>query len=163
MSATATPVRAKIEAQGFLGLDDRTLAQINYPLRIAPAICLAITAVGTALASPAALYALAPFAFLGGVLPWHPFDALYQFGIRRVLGTAPIPRYPLPRRLACFLATLVLVAAGWAFGAGHPVLGHALGWSMVAMASMNVTTGLCGPSIIYGRLFGPPALRRAVS
>ena len=45
-------LRAKIEAQGFCGLDDDSLLQINYPLRLAPAICLAWTLTGTALASP---------------------------------------------------------------------------------------------------------------
>jgi hypothetical protein len=42
---TAT-TRARIEAQGFVGLDTRTLTQINYWLRLAPAICMAWTAVG---------------------------------------------------------------------------------------------------------------------
>jgi Domain of unknown function (DUF4395) len=159
MSRTLAPVRKRIEAQGFLGLDDRTLAQINYPLRLAPAICSTWAALGTALASPAALWALTPFALLGAVLPWHPFDALYQLGIRPLLGRPPLPRYPLPRRLSCLLATFFLAGAAVGFETGHPVLGHALGWSLAALALVNATTGFCVPSFIYGRLFGPPACR----
>src|SRR5262245_43798859 len=159
MTTTASPVRTRIEAQGFVGLDDRTVAQINYPLRLAPAICLAWTAAGTALSSPAILLALAPLAALGAVLPGHPFDALYQFGIRRVLGTEAIPRYPLPRRLGCVLATVMLLVAGMAFQAGQPLLGQAVGWSLAAAASVNVATGFCVPSFFYGLLFGQPACR----
>lgn len=72
MSATLGTVRQNIQAQGFCGLDDQTVAQINHPLRLSPAICMVWTAVGTALASPAILWALAPFAALGAILPDHP-------------------------------------------------------------------------------------------
>jgi hypothetical protein len=159
MSTATTLVRSRIETQGFVGLDDRTLSQINYPLRLAPAICLVWTAAGTALASPAALLALVPFAALGALLPGHPFDIIYDRGIRRILGTAAIPRYPLPRRMACVLGAAVLSVAGLAFATGHPILGGILGWFLVAAASSNVLTGFCMPSYLYGKLFGPPARR----
>ena len=41
-------MRKRVEAQGFLGLDDRTVDQINYWLRRSPAICMAGVAIGTA-------------------------------------------------------------------------------------------------------------------
>jgi hypothetical protein len=41
MSAALGTIRKNIQAQGFCGLDDRTCAEINYPLRLAPAICMA--------------------------------------------------------------------------------------------------------------------------
>ena len=74
MSQVTATVRERIQAQGFCGLD----AQINYPLRLSPAICMVWVAVGTALASPTILWALAPFAALGAILPGHPFDVLYN-------------------------------------------------------------------------------------
>ena len=69
MSSTLGTVRENIEAQGFCGLDDKTCTQINYPLRLSPAICMLWAAVGTALASPTILWALAPLAALGAILP----------------------------------------------------------------------------------------------
>ncbi len=42
MSHNSATVRERIQAQGFCGLDDATYAQIKYPLRVAPAICMAI-------------------------------------------------------------------------------------------------------------------------
>ena len=83
--------RRRVEAQGFLGLDDRQIGQIKYWLRLSPAICMTWTACGTVLQSAPVLWALAPFALLGALLPGHPFDLLYTFGIRRLTGGAALP------------------------------------------------------------------------
>ena len=45
-------VRKRVEAQGFLNLDDRTIAQINYWLRLSLSVCMTWTAIGTALGFP---------------------------------------------------------------------------------------------------------------
>lgn len=152
MLTVATKARERIQAQGFCGLDDGTYAQINYPLRLSPAICMLWAAVGTALASPTILWTLVPFAALGAILPGHPFDVLYNHGLRHLLDTPALPRYGPRRRFACALATIVLAAAAWGFQAGMPLVGHIVGWSLVASAFVNVSTGFCIPSFI-ARLF----------
>ena len=154
MSAIAASVRENIQAQGFCGLDDKTYAQINYPLRMSPAICMIWAAVGTALASPTVLWALVPFAALGAVFPWHPFDVLYNHGLRHLVGTPALPRYRVRRRFACALATIMLVAAASSFQAGMPTAGSIVGWSLVAAAFVNVSTGFCIPSFIVRLFFG---------
>lgn len=152
MAAASAAVRANIRAQGFCGLDDETYAQINYPLRLSPAICMIWAAIGTALASPAVLWALAPFAALGAILPGHPFDVIYNHGIRHLFGTPALPRYGFRRRMACAMATLMLCVAAWGFQSGLPLVGQVVGWSLVAAAFVNVSTGFCIPSFIV-RLF----------
>ena len=154
MSAVTAVVRKRIQDQGFCGLDDRTCAQINYPLRLSPAICMVWAAVGTALASPMILWALMPFAALGAILPGHPFDVFYNFGLRHVLGTPALPRYRARRRFACAMATVMIVAAAWGFQAGMPMVGFIVGWSLVAAAFVNVSTGFCVPSFIVRLFFG---------
>jgi len=135
-------------------LDERTCAQINYPLRISPAICMIWAAVGTALASPAILWALVPFAALGAILPGHPFDVVYNHGLRHLLGTPALPRYGVRRRFACALATTMLVAAAWSFQAGLPTVGYVVGWFLVGAAFVNVSTGFCIPSFMVRMFFG---------
>lgn len=152
MPAASVAIRRNIQAQGFCGLDDETYAQINYPLRLAPAICMVWAAIGTALASASALWALVPFAALGAVLPGHPFDVVYNHGLRHLFGTPALPPYGFRRRMACAMATVMLVAAAWGFQAGMPLVGQVLGWSLVAAAFVNVSTGFCVPSFIV-RLF----------
>ncbi len=154
MSTSLGTIRENIQAQGFCGLDDKTYAQINYPLRLSPAICMLWTAVGTALASPMILWALAPFAALGAVLPGHPFDVLYNYGLRHLTGTPALPRYGARRRLACAFATTLIVMAAWGFQAGMPMAGQIAGWALVAGTFVNVSTGLCGPALIVRIFFG---------
>ena len=150
-------MRNRIEAQGFLGLDDQTVGQLNYSLRLSPAICMIWAAIGTVLQSPAMLWALAPFALLGSLLPGHPFDLLYRFGVQPWTSGPSIPCYPLPRRFACLLATVMIVAAAWSFQSGRTLSGQIFGWSLVSAAFVNVSTGFCIPSFLYGLIFGKPA------
>jgi len=154
MTSTVETGCENIRAQGFCGLDGETCARINYPLRLAPAVCMGWAAVGTALASPAILLALAPFAALGALLRGHPFDVLYNHGLRRLLGSPPLPPYGVRRRFACALATVMLLAAAWSFQAGMPLAGSILGWSLVAAAFVNVSTGFCIPSFLVRVFFG---------
>jgi hypothetical protein len=154
MSQVTATVRERIQAQGFCGLDDATYAQINYPLRLSPAICMVWAAAGTALASPTILWALAPFAALGAVLPGHPFDVLYNYGLRHLLGTPALPRYGFRRRFACAAATTMVIAAAWSFQAGVPVLGYVVGSWVTAGTFANVSTGLCMPALILRIFFG---------
>lgn len=154
MSTALGTVRENIQAQGFCGLDDKTYMQINYPLRLSPALCMLWATVGTALASPMILWALAPFALLGAMLPGHPFDVLYNYGLRHLTGSPPLPRYGSRRRLACGFATVLIVMAAWGFQAGMPIAGQIAGWALVAGTFMNVTTGLCGPALIVRIFFG---------
>lgn len=147
-------IRENIEAQGFCGLDDKTCSQFNYPLRLSPAICMVWAAIGTALASPVVLWMLVPFAMLGAILPSHPFDVLYNHGLRHLTGMPVLPRYPARRRFACALATVWLVATAWSFQTSMPMLGYILGWSLVATAFVNVATGFCIPSFIVRMTLG---------
>lgn len=147
-----TIVRERIQAQGFCGLDDTTYAQVNYPLRLSPTICMVWAGIGTALASAPILWTLVPFAALGALLPGHPFDVLYNYGLRHLFHTPALPRYGFRRRFACALATIMLIVAAWGFQTGASVLGAVVGWSLVAAAFVNVSTGFCVPSFIV-RLF----------
>jgi hypothetical protein len=47
MSEIPVTTRNRIEAQGFLGFDGRTLIEINYCRRLAAAICMVWASVGT--------------------------------------------------------------------------------------------------------------------
>ena len=154
MSQISTTARERIQAQGFCGLSDATYAQINYPLRLAPGIMMVWVAVGTVLASAQILWALVPFTALGAILTGHPFDVLYNKGLRYLMGTQELPRYGLRRRFAFAVATTMMSLAAWAFQAGVPLLGYIVGGAIVASTCLNVITGICGPAVLAGRLFG---------
>jgi hypothetical protein len=154
MSQISTTARERIQAQGFCGLSDATYAQINYPLRLSPAIMMVWVAVGTVLASAQILWALVPFTALGAILTGHPFDVLYNQGLRYLMGTQGLPRYGLRRRFAFVMATTMVSVAAGAFQAGVPLLGYIVGGAIVASTCLQVSTGICGPAVLAGRLFG---------
>ena len=154
MSHISATARERIQAQGFCGLSDATYAQINYPLRLAPAIMMVWVAVGTILGSSRILWALVPFTALGAILMGHPFDVLYNYGLRYLMGTQKLPRYATRRRIAFAVATVMTSLAGWGFHAGVPLLGHVVGGAIVASTCLNVITGICGPAVMAGRLLG---------
>jgi hypothetical protein len=51
----------------------------------------------------------------------------------------------------------MLGVSAWAFQTGNVMLGQIIGWSLVAAAIVNVSTGFCIPSFIYGLIFGKPS------
>lgn len=151
--------RYLVELQGYCGLTDRTLAELEPWLRVAPAFCAGWALVATLRGSEDALVLLAGIAAMGAVLPLHPFDIPYNLVLRRLTRTPPIPASGLPRRFACTVATLWLAAAAWAFAAGFGRTGLALGLAFTATAMVPVVTGLCVPSWILRTVRGPAGSR----
>jgi len=151
---TMTPVTAqRLRVQGF-NVDEAWLAEVAPWLRMTPALCAIFTALGTALASPAIFFALATTAFLGTVLPFHPFDLIYNYGLRFAVGKRPLPPNRAPRRFACGIATVWLVATGLLFLNGVTTVAYALGAMFVLVAGLVSTTDICIPSIIFQAVRG---------
>jgi len=155
--AVSQVVRRRLEAQGFCGLDDATLEEVGPWLRWSPALCTFFMAAGVVLKSPAILWALAATALLGALLPFHPFDLLYNYGARHLTGTRALPHQGAQRRFACGVAAIWLLATGWAFQSGALPLAYALGIPLILVAGLVSVTHFCIPSLIYNTLFRKPA------
>lgn len=156
MASLAPVTQRRLEIQGFCGIEERTLAQTAPWLRLAFALCTALAAAGTLLASPIVLWGLVPIAALGAALPVHPFDLLYNFGLRHFTGTAALPRRGAPNRFACGLGAAWLIAAGWAFHAGATTTGYVLAALLTLVGLLVSTTDICIPSLLYRAFFGFP-------
>jgi hypothetical protein len=154
-------LRNRLDIQGYSCVDDATLARTQLWLRMSPALCAAIAAVGTALAFPAILWGLMIFAALGAVLPFHPFDLIYNLGIRHITGTPELPRNGAPRRFACAMASVWLLTTSGLFYAGFDIAGYLLGGALVAVAALITVSHICVPSLVYRALFGRAHLVRA--
>jgi len=147
---TLPPFRRTLLAiQGFDRVDDATLARTQDWLRFAPALCGIIAAIGTALGLPWLLWTLALIAAAGTVLPFHPFDLVYNVGVRRFTHGPRLPANGAPRRFACAIGTLWLLLTGALFAAGYDVAAYALGASFVFVAALVATTHICIPSIMF--------------
>ena len=162
MRQALTPRTSRLlDIQGFDTVDVQELARVAPWLRLAFGLCALLGGLGTALASPTILLVLALLAVLAAASPVHPFDLIYNYGIRRMTGTGPLPRRGVPSRFGCGVGALFLLVTAWAFSAGHVVAGYALGGMLTFVALLVSTTDICIPSLIYrsssvGRL---PAMR----
>jgi uncharacterized protein DUF4395 len=147
--------RSSLDLQGFTCLDDETKARANLPLRFTPALCLSATVAGAVLASPVVLGALAAAAGMALLLPGgHPFDYLYNYGVRFWVAQPRLPRNPRPRRFAFIMAIPVLGTSALAFALGAPILGYLLAAIQVAGCLTYVATGFCVASWMHSRLVG---------
>lgn len=152
-------MRRRLDIQGFERADERALASVAPWLRLAFGLCAAMAGVGTAMASPTILLLLVPIASLAAAFPVHPFDLIYNHGIRFVTGTSPLPRRGAPSRFACGLGAVWLVATAWVFHTGHALAGYALGALLTGVAVLVSTTDICIPSLVYRSIFGFPRRR----
>ena len=160
MSKTLSKTTLKrLDIQGFDSVDEKHLTEIAPWLGLTFGICAALAAVGTALASPLILLSLAPFAVLGAILPVHPFDHIYNLGIRRLTGTAKLPPRGAPNRFACGIGSIWMVGTAWLFQSGMTTAGYIVGGTLVAVATLVATTDICIPSMTYRAMFGPPRPR----
>ena len=119
-----------------------------------------VTLIGVVITSPAVLWSLAAITSVGIVLPFHPFDLLYNYGFRYVTGTRPIPHSGPQRYFVFSVATVWLVATGWAFHVGADVVGFALGVPLILVAALASTTHFCIPSFIYNTVVNRTGRRR---
>lgn len=151
--------RRLLDIQGFERCDSATLAPVARWLRLAFALCALVAGVGTALGSPVVLLSLVPVAALAAALPVHPFDLIYNLGIRHITRTGPLPRRGAPSRFACGLGAVWLLPTAWMFDTGRMAAGYALGALLTSVAVLVSTTDICIPSLIFRSLFGFPPRR----
>ena len=142
-------VRCRLEAQGFCGLDDATLKELAPWIRWTYTLGTIVTAIGVVTMSPTVLWTLAANTSVGIFLPFHPFDLLYNYGVRYLTGTAPFPDSGPQRHFVFVVATIWLVATGWAFYIGATTVGIALGVALILVGGLASTTNFCIPSFIY--------------
>ena len=90
---------ANLETQGYrLGGDEARALRIG--LRFPTALCLALVVTGLALESALMIALLVPIGAIAGWTPRHPFDLIWNHGLRHLAGdprAPPKPGSPTPR------------------------------------------------------------------
>jgi Domain of unknown function (DUF4395) len=147
-------VRSRLEAQGFCGLDDKTLTELAPWMRWTYALGTLVTLIGVTLMSPGVLWTLAAITSVGIFLPFHPFDLVYNYGMRYLTRTGPFPNSGPQRHFVFVVATVWLAVTGWAFHAGADIAGITLGVLLIFVGGLASTTNFCIPSFIYNTVAG---------
>lgn len=145
--------RKHLQIQGF-NLDDQALAELGPWMRWPYVLCASILVVGVVLASPWILWVLAAIAIPTVFLPSHPFNYVYNYGVRHLTGTRPLPPGTPQGKFACGVGGVWLIATGAAFYMGATTVGYVLGGVLAAIATLVATTHVCIPSMIYNAITG---------
>lgn len=63
----------------------------KYGIRFSYPIYISLVAIGILLVNPYILSLTALIAFFGVILPMHPFDYVYNYGVAKLIGASQIP------------------------------------------------------------------------
>lgn len=142
-----------LKAQGYCNLSDTEISELAFGNRFAYILCGSIVAAAVATAHIPTLIAMTIVAFFGIILPYHPFDYIYNHMLRSMLNKPELPPRSKQLKFACVIATLWLMATTYLFYAGLAIAGYVLGGLLVAVAFLVSATDFCIPSMIYNFIF----------
>ena len=142
-----------LETQGYC-LSAAEARELRVGLRFPTALCLALVIPGLILQSAPWIALLVPIGAVAGWSPRHPFDHLWNRGLRHLTGAPELPPNPTRRRHAFKLATVWLGAVAVLFAVGAGTAGVALGGVLVAVCSLVTATNFCVPSTMLAWVEG---------
>lgn len=144
---------ANLETQGYC-LSASEARRLRAGLRFPTALCLALVVPGLALQSAAWIGLLVPIGAVAGWSARHPFDHLWNHGVRHLTGAPELPPNPTRRRHSFKLATVWLAGVAALFAAGASTAALVLGGTLVAVCSLVTVTNLCIPSTMLAWVEG---------
>lgn len=140
---------SNLEVQGYCLTAEQSRA-LRVGLRFPTGLCLALVLTGLVLESTVLILALVPIGAVAGWTSRHPFDLLWNHGLRHLTGAPALPPNPTPRRHAFKLATVWLLAVGALLAVGETTAALVLGGVLVAVCGLVTTTNFCVPSTLLG-------------
>jgi hypothetical protein len=140
---------ANLAVQGYC-LTAQERRALGFGLQFPTALCLVLVLTGLALQSAVVILALVPVGAVAGWTARHPFDLLWNHGLRRLFKAPPLPPNPTPRRHAFKLGTVSLLAGGVLFAVGQATAALVLGGVLVAVCGLVTVTHFCVPSTLLG-------------
>jgi hypothetical protein len=140
-------MHANLEVQGYCLTHDESRA-LRWGLRFPTALCLAIFVTGLLLQSAALLGALVPIGVVAGWTARHPFDLIWNHGMRHLGGGPLLPANPSPRRHGFKVGTVWLGAVGLLFAFGQPTAAVIAGVPLALACGAVTVANFCIPSTV---------------
>ena len=143
-------IREKSLAQQGYDYSTRDLRKLDWGLRFTPTLCMFVAMYGLATQQPYVHIVLAAL----GILPFwfpsgHPVDAFYNYVIRPLWDGIRLPPNPLPRRIACLMGGSMNLGIGLSFLFGSTTLAYVLGFILVPLQIVVISTHFCVASWLY--------------
>jgi len=144
-------IASNLATQGYC-LDAGERRRLWLALRFATGLCLPLVAAALVLESLVLLLALAGIGAAAGLTPRHPFDLLWNHGVRRISGAPALPPNPVRRRHAFKLGAAWPLTVAALFAADLPAGAWALGGMLIAACGLTTTVNFCVPSFALSLL-----------
>ena len=147
-----------LQLRGIACSTDPEFAKLVPWMRTTFVLCGSLIGIGTAFAYAPLLWLMVPIAAAGTMFRVHPFDLIYNYGLRHLTGTRPLPPNGVPTRFSCGVAAVWIAATALSFQLGVASLGYVLGGSLTAVGALVSITHFCIPSFLYQFFVGDRAL-----
>jgi uncharacterized protein DUF4395 len=154
-----TWMERNLDVQGYC-LSAQESSDLRWGLRLPTALCLTLVLTGLALQSAVLILALVPIGAVAGWTRRHPFDLIWNHGLRHLSGAPQLPPNPTPRRHSFKLATFWLLGVGLLFAFGQDTVALILGGILLGVCGLLTATNFCLPSTLlalWWRRRGTPA------
>lgn len=143
----------RLKAQGYLKHSDKEISELAFGNRFAFIICSTLVGLGVATANVPILVGMALIALGGVILPYHPFDYIYNHIVSGLIDRPKLPPRSKQLKFACIIATVWLAGTVFLFYSGFMTSGYIVGALLFMVAFTVSTTDFCIPSTIYNFLF----------
>jgi hypothetical protein len=143
-------MRENLSTQGYR-LSDAERRGLWLGLRFPTGLCLALVITALALESVPILVVLSGIGLIAGFTSRHPFDLLWNHGLRHLAGAPELPANPPRRRHAFKLATAWLISVAALFAAGYDVAALSLGLVLLGVCGLVTATNFCIPSTLLAQ------------
>jgi hypothetical protein len=140
-------MRENLSTQGYC-LSDAQHRRLWFALRFPTGLCLGLVITALALESAPMLVVLSGIGLVAGFTSRHPFDLLWNHGLRHLAAAPELPPNPPRRRHAFKLATAWLLAVAALLAAGYDVAALSLGLVLVGVCGLVTATNFCIPSTL---------------
>ena len=142
----------RLRAQGYTNVNDEELSDMAFGIRFAYRTCVAIIVAAILFQSIEIFTGMLIIAFLGIVLPNHPFDYIYNAILSKTMNKPKVPARAVQLKFACTIATIWLAAVVYLMYTGNITSALILGGLLAITASLPSTIDFCVPSAIYNNL-----------
>ena len=144
----------RLRVQGYEHQSEAELNDLAFGHRLTFRICLVVSGFAVITANLYLLAIMVGIAFLGIVLPYHPFDYFYNLVVRKWVNDKPrLPQRSMQLKFSCIMAVPWLGGVIYFFQSGQMIAGYILGALLMTSAFLVGFLDLCIPSMIYNALF----------
>lgn len=144
---------ARLRAQGYSNEDHLKLSEMAFGIRFAYRMCVAVLLVAIATKSIALFSFMLCIAFLGVVLPNHPFDYIYNYLLSKRMNRPSLVARSKQLKFACTIATISLVTVVYLMSTHNITAALIIACVLAGVAALPSTIDLCVPSLIYNMFF----------